>query len=325
VVQADGILGKQVWQKIGFANLYSKQQITADQAAKPKGLEHYKQIALDLSQKIMNQKVAKMTHGSGEYHFAAPRKHAGKSYTQRPIKFIEKPKKRIEIAECPKCGKDTYEYLSDQSAIIGIPVYREIAGNRKNHLFDSGDGVLIWARYTTNKGLGNSLWGKHDHYNVFAKDKNHIRQLINQEEKQKAIDVMLTNYSQQVKTVFDQRRKEASEKKIANQELPKQGLQDSALEEKALAAAQRWADSYHWKETLTRAYLTGNDWSIKRNVLSGIITRRIIAGVVVMKRPDGLCSFHHVTFGQQYDGSNYVNTHMVGLIPGQYKLACDKT
>ncbi|MDQ7074716.1 MAG: hypothetical protein Q9O24_06080 [Gammaproteobacteria bacterium] len=70
--------------------------------------------------------------------------------------------------------------------------------------------------------------GKHDHYNLFAKDKNYICQLISQKEKQDAVDKMLTDYSQQVKTVFDQRRKAATEKKIANQELPKQGLKDSS-------------------------------------------------------------------------------------------------
>ncbi|MDQ7015242.1 MAG: hypothetical protein Q9N68_02580 [Gammaproteobacteria bacterium] len=325
VVQADGILGKKAWQKIGFANLYSKDQTSADQAAKAKGLESYKQLALDLSSKIMNQEVVQMAHGSGEYHFAVPRKHAGKSYTQRPIEFIESPKKRIEIAECPKCGKDAYDYRPDESAIIGVPVYRETAGNRRNYLFDSSDGILVWARYTNNEGLGKSLWGEHDHYNVFAKDKNYIRQLISQKEKQAAVDAMLTDYSQQVKTVFDQRRKAATEKKIANQELPKQGLKDSSLETEALAAAQRWADSYHWKETLTKAYFTGSSWSMKRNVLSGILTGRAIAGVVVMQRPDGVCSFHYVTFGQQYNGTEYVNTHMIGLTPGQYKLVCNKT
>lgn len=101
-------------------------------------------------------------------------------------------------------------------------------------------------------------------------------------------------------------------------------MKDSVLETKTSEAARRWARSYGWKENIEYSYLTSNNWRINHHVLTGIVTGRVINGVIVIKRDDGQCSFHYAVFGQDNDGSGFVSTHMVGLTPGQVKLSCDK-
>ena len=213
-------------------NVYSQNKAIAERAATE--LPSYKQFALDLSDKIMSQASAPMTHGDGEYYFAVPRTHAGKQYKSRPVTFYAAPDKRIEVAQCPKCGMDVYQYLKDESAILGVPVYRQDIANSQKYLLDLKDGVLLWAKYSqAGSGLGGSHWGENDHYNLCAKDKNYIRQLITDKSQQETLDSLLAEYSRQAKTVFDERRQQAQQQKVANQELPDQGLSDSALTRKA--------------------------------------------------------------------------------------------
>lgn len=322
-VLPDQQLGERPWTAFKFINVYSQNKAIAERASTE--LPTYQQFALDLSEKIMNQASAPMAHGDGEYHFAVPRTHAGKQYKSRPVTFQAAPDKRIEVAQCPKCGLDVYQYLEDESAILGIPVYRQDIANSQKYLFDLEDGVLLWAKYSqAGSGLGGSLWGENDHYNLFAKDKNYIRQLITDKSQQETLDSLLAKYSRQVKTVFDERRQQAQQEKVANQKLPEQGLSDSALTRKAGEAAQRWANAYGWKERIEYAYFTSKDWRIVRHSISGVITGRTINGVVVMRRDDGMCSFHNVSYAQDYDGTDFINLNMTGLVPGQIKLSCSK-
>jgi len=110
---------------------------------------------------------------------------------------------------------------------------------------------------------------------------------------------------------------------VANRELPPQGLDNADQKTQALSAAKRWASAWAWKETLKDAYFTNNDWSITRNRLTGVITGKVIAGIVTMTHPDGRCRFQHVRFRQDYDGSGYMNLHMTGVGP-VYDLKCSK-
>lgn len=323
-VLPDQVLGENPWSAFNFINVYSQNKTTADQAAA--SMDTYRDFALGLSEQIMNQEVGPMAHGDGEYHFAVPRTHAGKQYNSRPITFHDAPEKRIEVAQCPDCGVEIYHYLSDESAILGVPAYREGTANSRRYLFDLKDGVLLWARYgRSGEGLGESLWGEQERYNVFARDKNYVRQLISDSAKQQALDDLLVQYSRSVKDVFDERQRQAQAEQVATQTLPAAGLDDTSLEAAATEAAGRWAKAYNWREAIKYAYFTGDDWATIRHPLSGIITGRAIDGVVVMEREDGLCSYHHVSFAQDYNGSAYTNVAMTGLVPGQIKLQCDKT
>lgn len=322
-VLPDQILGERAWNAFSFINVYSQSKAIADKASA--SMNTYQEFALGLSEKIMNQEIGPMDHGDGEYHFAVPRTHAGKKYSSRPITFHEAPDKRIEVAQCPNCGMDVFNYLPDESAILGMPVYRQAGANSRRYLFDLKDGVLLWARYGQGGVLGETLWGESEHYNLFARDKNYIRQFIGDSSKHQAMDELLTKLSLEAKNVFDERREEAEARKIANQTLPAVGLKDTNLQSQATQAAKRWANVYQWKETIKYAYFTGNDWTTLRNPLTGIITGRNISGVVVMERDDGLCSFHRVSFAQDYNGSSYANLAMTGLVPGQIKLKCDRT
>jgi hypothetical protein len=127
-----------------------------------------------------------------------------------------------------------------------------------------------------------------------------------------------------VKTEMDRRREQAEQETIEAQNLPDKGMVGIELQAETTEAAIRWANAYGWKEAIEYTYLISNDWRIKHHVLTGIVTGRVINGIIVMKRNDGLCSVHYALFGEDYDGSGFVNTHMVGLTPGQIKLTCDK-
>ena len=307
------MLGKQAWDKLMFVNVYAKEgtALTLDANAAS-------EFALEQSRLIMNTGTQTvMTRGAGEYHFAAPVKVIGKSYEKGVIEFDDK--QSITVTTCEKCPSDTYEYLSDESAITGTPTYINRLGNL---LFDVKDGVLVWADFK--RGYGKKLWGKYNQFNLYAKDLGYVRSIRSKVEKQNAIDQMLVGHAENVKTEMDKRRQQAEEREVASQTLPAKGLRDSQLESDITQASQRWADSYGWKESIEYSYLTSNDWRINHHVLTGLVTGRFINGVIVMKREDGLCSFHYAVFGQDYDGNSFVGTHMVGLTPGQIKLACSK-
>jgi len=112
--------------------------------------------------------------------------------------------------------------------------------------------------------------------------------------------------------------------RTANNQLPKKGLINAALEQDALVASQAWANQYGWKETLKYSYITSRDWSILRHPLTGIQTGRRINGIITMERKDGLCSYQPAIFEQAYNGSSYQKTVIVGVVPGQNKLDCSK-
>ena len=307
------ILGTKEWKTLRFVNVYAKEGTVL-----PLDANAATAFALEQSRLIMNTGTqAVMTHGGGTYHFAAPVDVNGKRYEQGMIEFDDK--KQITVTTCKDCSSETFTYLPDESALTGTPTYM---GRTGNLLFDVKDGVLIWGDFK--RGYGKKLWDKYNHFNVYAKDLGYVRSIRSKKEKQEAIDSMLSGHALTVKAEMDRRRDQASAQAIEVQTLPNVGKEDVAIEAGITEASRRWAKAYGWKESIEYSYLTSQDWRINHHVLTGIVTGRVINGVIVMKRDDGLCSFHYALFGQDYDGSNFVSTHMVGLTPGQIKLTCDK-
>ena len=315
VVQPDGLLGRKIWSKIGHANIYTKDP----SKAKSVDRQQIEKFALDLSSKIMNQEVGKMSHAGGTYHLAMPVKHMGKAQSKYQITFETDGKKQINIKPCDRCGMDKYQHLPQESAIAGVDIYRL---QTSNYLFDLKDGVLI-TTFANAGGLGKNLWGKHSHYNVLSNNQAYIRQILTSKEKQNTIDEMMTQYFSDIKTEFERIAEEKRQQKVANRKLPKQGLQDASQKQSALDASKRWASAWSWKETIKQAYFTSNDWSIKRNRLTGVITGKVIRGFVTMTHPDGRCRFQYVSYRQDYDGSSYMNFHMTGVGP-IYDLKCEE-
>lgn len=309
----DAQLGMQPWSQLKFVNVYAKkgQPLPFDQAQAT-------QWAIQQSHSIMETgTLANMSHGSGDYSIAAPVLVMGKKRDSATITFSEAPNKSITVKTCTNCPTDNYHYLQDESSLTGTPSY---ANNNGKILFDVKDGVLIWADFKGN--YGKKQWQSDYHFNVYAKDIGYIRAIRNEKAKQNAIDQLISHHADTVKQAMDARAAAAKAKQIANQELPPRGMRDKNLEGEISAAAKRWANAWGWKEQVSYAYFKANDWNIKHHPLTGLITGRFIGGVIVMERPDGLCSFHYATFGQDYNGSGYSNTHMVGLVPGQIQLEC---
>jgi hypothetical protein len=315
LVQPDGVLGRKVWKKIGHANIYSKNPNTAKSTSRAM----IEEFAINLSSKIMNQEVTDMQHGAGTYHLAAPQEFSGRPYTEIQITFNTEGKKQIIIKPCDKCGASEYTLMPDESAIAGVDVYKHATSY---YLFDLKDGVLIYT-FANAGGLGKILWGKNSHYNVYSNNKAYIRQILASKEKQNIIDDMMAGYFKDIKTEFRRRADEKNQMQIANRTLPDEGLNNSTQKQQALAAGKRWASAWNWKETLNNAYFISNDWSITRNRLTGIITGKVISGIVTMKHPDGRCRYQHMSFRQDYDGSQYTNLHTTGVGP-VYDLKCSE-
>ncbi len=311
----DAQLGMKEWSRLMFFNVYAKQGTTL-----PLDKAGAMAFAIDQSKKIMNTgTLVEQTRGSGTYHLASPVKVSGKSYQTATIELQEAPNKSLTFSACERCSADKFKFLSDESSLTGTETYMD---SRGNVIFDVKDGVFVWAKF--GRDFGKKEWGKRHYFNVYAKDIGYIRGIRNEKSKQDSVDALMAEYALTVKTEMDRRRKERNEKKVANQTLPKRGMQNAALESEITAAAQRWASTWNWKESIPYAYFTSADWRVKHHPLTGIVTGRHIRGIIVMKRQDGLCSFHYASFGQDYDGSQFVSTHMLGLTPGQIKLSCDK-
>ena len=315
VVQPDGQLGRKVWSKIGHANIYSKD---ANKAATVKRSDIEK-FALELSNKIMNQEVGTMSHAGGTYHLAVPVQHLGRAQSTYQINFKTDAKKLVTIKPCDKCASDEYQYLPQESNIAGVDIYRHATSY---YLFDLQDGVLI-STFANASGLGKVLWGKGNNYNVLSNNKAYVRQILASKQKQDTIDKMIAEYFAMIKTEFEKRAEEQRQEKVANRDLPDQGMQDAEQQKQALDASIRWAKAWNWKETINAAYFTSSDWSITRNRLTGVITGKVSRGFITMKHPDGRCRFQYVSFRQDFDGASYMNFHMTGVGP-IYDLRCEK-
>ena len=314
-VMADGQLGKKVWSKITYANVYSKQGTPTIT------LEAGKQFALAESKRLMTgEGIAKfeVTGGSGTY-FAAVRQTVGsKQYDQIKVELDDKKQIDLEGMNCRSCTSSKYVYEAELSEAIGKPVYE--MGHMGRFLIAQDKGVF----WVASAPLGKQLWQEHSSYNVLGQDKTAMRQISQDKAAQNKVEDVLKDYAIKAKAAVDARYAREELERTANNELPAKGMADGNLDQSALTAAKAWANSYSWKEQLEYVYMTSRDWSILRNKLTGIQTGRRIQGVITMKRDDGLCSYQQAIFEQAYNGTGYQATVMMGVVPGQNKLDCGK-
>ncbi|WP_420591201.1 hypothetical protein [Bacterioplanoides sp.] len=315
VVQPDKELGRAVWTQIGHANIYSKNPETARNTTR----EQITQFSLALSDKIMNQEVGELSHSAGTYHLAAPMTHLGRPQRTYEITFNSEGKKSIDIKPCDKCGIDRYEFLPNESSIIGVDVYRHATSY---YLFDIKDGVLIYT-FANAAGLGRDDWSKHSKFNLYSNNQAYVRQLLASQEKQQNIDNAMAGYFKAIKDEFIRQAEEEQKAATEQRDLPAEGYADRSQKQQALKAAKQWANNWGWKETLKDAYFTSNDWSTLRHPLTGIVTGKSIRGIVTMTHPDGRCRFQYTSFRQDHDGQKFYNLHMTGVGP-IYDIRCDK-
>ena len=294
-VMPDKQLGKFVFGKFMFSNFYSTDAAKVKTMTKAK-VEAY---AIELSKKMLApSSTGPSKGGNGTYHLAVAASHANKKHDTYEISFEEGAIKKIET------GHETYIHMPEFSKLIGIDMYSCTRHHLQQYIFVDKPGVLVWTKYK-GSGLGKQEWGKYDLFNMIAMDKQVARGLLANTDQQEELDAKLVKWSKIIKEAEDKRRASETKDKIAKQRLPKEGLIDSDLKTQTLDAAIAWATKWGWKETVFKAYFTDADWYIIRHKKTGVILRREIRGVMVMTRPDGMCSFHHCVYGQQYDGSKY--------------------
>lgn len=314
VVQPDGVLGRKIWKNIRHANLYSKSQSTAQGVP----IASLKKYAIDLSSKIMKVTVGTMAHASGTYHLAVPKNHLGKSISSYQIDFNNSGKKSIFVNPCDRCPKSTYNHLAEESAIAGVDIY---INSSSHYIFDLKDGVLIYT-FANASGLGKTLWKKSSRYNVYSNNKAYIRQIIQSKKKQEMIDKMMERFFSEIRAEKLRQIDEKQKTAVANRKLPKE-IKINQDKKDLLRAAQYWADAWNWVESLKTAYVTQNDWSITRNKLTGVITGKLIRGLVTMTHPDGRCRYQILVFRKDFNGSRYMNLHVTG-VGTIYDLKCNQ-
>lgn len=316
-VMPDKQFGKGVFEKIAYSNFYSKNQSKAAGMTTAKISEY----AIGKSKQMMQPSTSTeaKTWGTAKYNVAVSMTHMGKKYDVYDVEFVKSPMRKIVTSPAGAgCCATTYLYLREYSKLIGIDVY----GNHlEEYLYLDKPGDIIYAKQKS--GLGKSVWSANDNFNIYSKDKQMVRNLLINKAAQDAYDAKLTEWTRKIKAHEDKKRSQNEAASIEKQRLPKQGLKNATLEAQALQAAKNWASKYGWKETITDAYFTSADWIIRRNPLTGIQTGREIRGTIVMKRPDGLCSFHHAVFAQQYSDGTYRKVYTDGIVPGQKKLKCE--
>lgn len=308
-------LGDKPWTEFRFANVYSKDPAKAKQMSQ----QQIKDLAKQISDKLFNQAVGELKHASGTYHLAVPKAHKGESRNTYQLSIQAEGQKSVTVKPCDRCPSTEYKLLPKESGIIGTEVYRYASSD---YLFDLKDGVFV-STFANASGLGKRDWNKHSRYNVYASDKNYIRQLITDKSKQSAIDKTMAKYFAEVKTSFEQEAENKRKQAVETRTLPKEGYNNADHKKQALDASKRWANSWKWQEELLNTYFISSDWASTKHPLTGITTGKVIRGIITMKHPDGRCRYQHASYRQDYDGNKYFNFQMTGVGP-IYDIKCDK-
>ena len=316
------VLGVMPFNKFAFTNFYSTD------ALKVKGMTKVKAeaYAVKMSKKILAPSTAAPSKGgNGLYHCAIQISNARKPYSKLQLTYTTKDSRKIIKMKYGDNGAtDTYEYMNEFSKVIGKDVYKNDLYHYQKYIFIDKPGVIYYTRYLV-QDLGYAEWEDINPLNMFAMDKQFARSLRGDANLQKEITDKIIAWTKKIKENTAKKDDNKIQDIIDKQRLQKEGLVDNSLKEQTLEAAKNWATKWNWKETITNAYFTGTDWYIVRHKNSGVILRRSINGVMVLKRPDGMCSFHKCVYGQQYDGSKYNKVYTVGITPGQLKLDCKYT
>lgn len=94
--------------------------------------------------------------------------------------------------------------------------------------------------------------------------------------------------------------------------LPQEGMKDAKLKADALALINKTATAYNWKEEVQYAYVTSNEWEIKKHPVTGVPLKRIAKAIVVMKTPQGNYKREGFYIAQDHTGgNNYGQAYML--------------
>ncbi len=149
---------------------------------------------------------------------------------------------------------------------------------------------------------------------LFSTNRRHLKSIDNAalkskiEEVHKQIEQLLVKQNQVEEKLYD---------------LPAPKMVDSKLEAKILKTIQEHAKSQGWDENFVKAIISENEWEIRRNALTGVVTDRIITAACVAKWPDGHCSYQYFYFRQDFDGTGYQENLKYHAAGQQYHTPCD--
>ncbi len=100
-------------------------------------------------------------------------------------------------------------------------------------------------------------------------------------------------------------------------------MRDEALRQQMFEAVQMRGRDQQWIDDPTAVVIASDDWSVMRHNISGIITRRRVAGMVGHRFPDGHCSIQVHTFQQQHNGSSFGGRIQYEGVAGNIFAGCD--
>ncbi len=112
-------------------------------------------------------------------------------------------------------------------------------------------------------------------------------------------------------------------KGMPKRELPSATLSDESLEKQMVDACNKKAKSSGWKETFTKAIITG-DWYVRRNDVTGVVVGRTREAAVVATWPNGRCTFQYFDFYQEYYSGNFNGDVQFYSIGSQYDTNCEQ-
>lgn len=108
---------------------------------------------------------------------------------------------------------------------------------------------------------------------------------------------------------------------MASRTLPKAGMNNAALEQQMLAAA----NGLGWKDKFLKTIITSSSWSIAKNDLTGAILYRYVGAVCTLRGADDKCYYQEFSFRQDYTGGgNYSSTVKYNSYGSKREIGCDK-
>jgi hypothetical protein len=108
---------------------------------------------------------------------------------------------------------------------------------------------------------------------------------------------------------------------LAQKQLDKVRMPESAMKNPSLEKEIKAVLS-DWEEKPLRVVITGSEWTINRNSVTGIIEFRSIWTAVAVKSPDGKCKIFYLSFRQDYNGKSYGKTRRWGVGDSE-EISCD--
>ena len=107
-----------------------------------------------------------------------------------------------------------------------------------------------------------------------------------------------------------------AKKQLDKIRMPEPGMKNPSLQKEIMTVLS------DWEEKPLRVVITGTEWTINRNSVTGIIEFRSIWTAVAVKSPDGKCKIFYLSVRQDYNGSSYGKTKRWAMGDSE-EIACE--